>query len=635
MLNTLRSSAHGLVAKILLSLLCLSFVIWGIDDVITNPDRNKTLARVGGTSITTDQFLRSLHSETENIRRLMGDNYSPEALKNLHVEGYVLQNLISRRLLQLESQDLGLIPGDVDVVRRIRSNPSFQDSKGNFDKAIFEAMLRNINQTEKSYVDSLREDMSINLLLDTLASGIPQSDFAAPTLLHAREEGRQITLYTLTDSVVPAIAAPTDEELQDYYDTHPAEFTAAERRTFSYVTLTHENLGAKAAPSEADLRAAYQERIEDYKRPERRGVMQLLYSSEAQANKAYDLVKSGKALPAVAAQIEPLNKNAIAMGKVERHNIFDNAADEVFSLKEGETTGPIQSPFGWHIFNVTSIEPPSTASFEEVRPALEKDMQQRHGDEALTELANKVEDALAGGASLAEAAQEFKLKLATVGPVTAQGLDASGKKAALPDLDKILETAFKTEENGQSPVMTSKGGTYYLLSVDKLEAEHIRPLAEMRDAAVKAWQKKERATKLAELAKQAGEEFAGSNNARAALIAKYKMQALGKSTIKRASHAANNVPLPPQLVGDVFGRKLGEGTGAYMNGEGAYLVAVADASVPITAPEKDPKLSASLADIKRNLKAVKQNEILDEYTQYLRGKFPVTVYDDVLRAVNG
>ncbi len=632
MLNTIRSSTHGIVVKILLGLVCLSFVIWGIGDMGKNPRSNRTLATVGGTEITTDQYMRALHGETENIRRLMGDSYTPEALKGMNVEGYVLENLVNHRLLQLESTNLGLIPSDVDVVRRIRSNASFQDSKGNFDKAIFESMLRNTNMNEKTYTDQLREDMGINILLDSLASGMPSLDAAAPTLLGAREEGRAITLYSMNDSIVTSIPTPDDAALKTYYDANPHEFTAPELRELSYVTITAADIAKNAVSSDDDLRAAYNEHIEEYKHPERRNVQQLLYSSEAQAKQASDMLKSGKTLAETAAKIQPLNKNAISMGLVEKHNIFDSAADTVFSMNKGDISAPIQSPFGWHVFTVSAIEPPSVSSFDEMRPTLEKDLQQRNNDEALSKLTNQIEDAIAGGSSLGEAAAQFNLKIAKLPPVTSEGNDESGKKAAIPALDKFLDTAFKAEEKTESPVMASKGGIFYIVRVESVAPEHLRPLKEVHDLAVKGWQKQQRAIKLAEIAVKAGEEFSGPG-VKAAAIGKYKMQSLGDGIIKRSTHVAHDISLPPQLVSDIFGRKPGEGSLAYLTNNGTYLLAISQNVVPVAAADKDPRLAASLADIRRNLQTVKQNEVVDEYTQYLRNKFAVKINNDVFQAV--
>jgi hypothetical protein len=91
--------------------------------------------------------------------------------------------------------------------------------------------------------------------------------------------------------------------------------------------------------------------------------------------------------------------------------------------------------------------------------------------------------------------------------------------------------------------------------------------------------------------------------------------------------------LPPPLVQDIFSRPLNEGTAAYRASDSSYLLAVADSIVPAGSPDRDPRIAASLAELKRDLHSVKQNEIMEEYTAYLRGRYPVKIHDDVLRSV--
>lgn len=630
MLKTFRSSVHGVVAKILLGLLFLSFVVWGVDDMIRNPDRNVTLATVGGTRITSDQYARAMRTETENIRRLMGENFSPDALKNMNVSNYVLQNLINYRLLMLESQALGLIPGDVDVVRRIRANPMFQDSRGNFDKAIFESMLRNLNTSEKNYVDNLREEMGINILLDTLASVNPVSEEAAPTLLHAREEGREVQLYAMNTDMVTALPAPNAEELQAYYKDNAARFTAPELRSFRYVTMSAADVKPPAEGDTEELRNLYDQRAADFRRPERRSVEQLLYTSEESAKKAYELAKKAKSLDEVAAQTDAMNKKNVNMGLIERDKVLDVAADAVFTMKAGDVSKPVQSPFGWHVFRVASIEPAKTLTFDEARPQLEQELRQRSADDGLTTLANQVEDALAGGSTLDEAAKQFGLKVKETPLVTASGLNAAGEKAKdLPTLDKFLDTGFKTDEKTESSVISSAGGVFYVLRVEKLEPEHLRPYEEVKSQVLSSWQQLERGKKLDELAAQMSKDFEGTKEG-GSLASKYHLKSLGKQVVKRGSRNVAGIALPPVLINEIFRRQLGEGTRAHAISGGTYIVAVVERAVPMGSPEKDQRLTSSLAEIRRSLAATAQSEIIDQYTTFLRNKYSVKVDDQVL-----
>lgn len=631
MLDQFRSSIGSLWAKILLTFLVLSFGIWGIGDVVTHGARDAAVAKVGSKAITISDFQRSIQMEGERLRRIMGEDFNQAMLKNPIVVRSTLQRLINQSLLTQEAETMGLIPSDADVVRLIRGNPVYQDSSGNFDKGIFQGMLQRANISEKTYIEGLRSEIGLNLLVETMTANVPVSDTAAKVLLEAREEGRNMTLYALKPSMIGNVPAPGEEQIKAYYESHSREFTAPEYRTVSYVTLSADNV--KPESGDTDLQALYKERMDDFRHPERRKVEQLLYSSEEDARKASDMLKSGKSFEQVAKETNVMNKNSVSLGKVEKNAVLEAAADKVFSLPAGGVTEPIQSPFGWHIFHVSEVEPPSVSTLEEVRPQLEKEAAQRGIDAALNKLANQLQDTLAGGTPLQDAAKEAGLKVMTVGPVDHQGktLENAPSKE-IPDLEKFLEVAFKTDEKTESPLTSSKNGVSYVLRVDKVIPERLRTLDEVRGLVVAGWQKEERDKRLSELADTIGGQFAKADE-RAAAIEKYHLQPVMTTQIKRGSHTAGDISLPPQLVNDVFMSKPQQGTKAYRGRNGEYLLAVLNNIAPAAMSDKDPKIVSELADIHDRLKKTGETEILHQYTQYLSGKYPVTVNDTVLQAV--
>ena len=633
MLDTLRESVSSIWTKILLALLVLMFGVWGIGDVVRNPSAKVTIATVGDATITSDEFLRAMRRQAERIKSIMGDSYSADMLKDPALAHNVLLQLINNTLLRQESEALGLIPSDADVVRHIRANPAFADKKGNFDKALFEGALKNSSTSETTYVNKLRQDMAISLLVDTLTATAPLLDIAPRTVLEAREEERNIFLYTLKPALITNIPAPSDAELKAYYDGHKSEFTAPEYRIASYVTLSPTNLGSDIKVTEKELMAAYNERKEEFKKPEMREVEQLLYASEEKATKASELIKGGKDFEQVAKETDILNKNATALGKIERSKIIETAANTVFSLAKGGVTPPIKSPFGWHIFHVTNLYPPSVSPFEEVKPLLEKDLSQRDADQALNKLANQFQDELAGGSPLAEAAKAYNLKILSVGPIDRQGNTAEKTKSKdIPELDKFIDVLFKTDEKSDSPMATSKGGAYYIMHVDKIIPERLETMDESKISLLAAWKKEVQGKRLAELAKDIGTKFVQAAD-RNAVIAKYNLQPIKTAKIKRNAHTADDVPLPPALVADIFSRKIQEGSTAYPTGNGDYMLAVLDSILPMLHPKNDLNSALELQNTTKDIESSVKNEILQQYVQVLSKKYAVSINESALQAV--
>lgn len=459
MLNSLRSIAGSWSAKILLLLLVVSFGVWGIGDVLRTSGRNPTIATIGATEISAAEYLHALHREAENLRASMGGDYSPDMLKNPMLNGWVLRQLVNNALMRQEADAIGLVPGDAEVVRRIRSDQMFQDNSGNFDKKIFEARLSGLGMSEKNYVKELKAELATSILMDTLTGTIPVPATEVRTLLEAREERRSVTVYALTPELVSNVAVPDEKQIKAYYDAHSKEFTVPEYRNLSYVAMTAADVRKDAPVSQDQLKAAYNERIDEFKRPERRTIEQLLFASEEQAKKAYDMAKGGTPFDDIAAQMPVLNKDTIMMGKVEKKDLILGADDAVFALPKDGVTTPIQSAFGWHVFHVTGIVPPATLSLEEARPTLEKELKQQNAENGLSHLTNAFEDALAGGNTLAEAARDQGLKVLTVGSVDHQGNAQNGRpNRALPDLDRFLDKMDYADN--PNVILTERGASF-------------------------------------------------------------------------------------------------------------------------------------------------------------------------------
>ncbi len=530
MLNQMRSGAGNIAAKILLALLILSFALWGVGDMIAHPSSNANLATVDGTAISAQSYAATLARENERIKQSMGTNYSPELLAGMNIPGMVLERQINRALLRQETQDLGLFPSDLDITARIAKTPAFQQN-GRFSKPAFLDTLRRNNMSESMFVEQLRQDMAINLLLQSMASLPPVPEIAVRVIDAALAEQRSATLYTLPVASLP-VAAPEEADLATYHKDHASEFSEHEYRDISYIVIHPADLSKNHKVSDDDLRKAYNERIDEFKRPEHRQIEQLLYASEDEAKKAADMLDAGKSAADVAKATDALNKKAVSLGDKAESDIIDEAASAVFALKEGEHTAPIKSSFGWHLFRVGKIMDGSTIPFDEARARLEKDAEHDTGDNAINDLSNQLTDALAGGNSMQEAAKELGLSVQTIGSIDATGTTKDGSAKTLPELDNFLPTAFKLDDKGASGLLTSKGNVYYMLHVDRVIPSRVKALDEVKSAVIDGWKKEMRNQKAGELAVELASKLKDTST-RSAIVNEYNLHVSSLAPVKQ------------------------------------------------------------------------------------------------------
>ena len=94
------------------------------------------------------------------------------------------------------------------------------------------------------------------------------------------------------------------------------------------------------------------------------------------------------------------------------------------SCRPASRSAPIKTSLGWHIVEVTAVEPGQVQAFAEAKDRLAADLKREKAVESLIDLGNKLEDALGRGATLQEAAGELGLPLRTIETIDARGQDA-------------------------------------------------------------------------------------------------------------------------------------------------------------------------------------------------------------------
>ncbi len=620
MLNTIHSLAKGFGAKLLLVLLVLSFAVWGIGDMINAPARNQTVAKVGDLSVSEGTFRQSLGREAEKIRRALGDDYSPQVLADLKIPQQVLKMMVGQLLMQQEVGKLGLSIPDDAVAKFIRNNPAFQDGKGNFNKEMLRQRLANAGLTEKAFIEQLRRQETSKMVLDSLTAETAVHDAAVKTLYLSRNQKRDVSIYVLDSSMMKDVKTPGKEAVETFYKENSQLFMVPEYRTISYLTFTADNVKKIVTVSDADIEAAYEERLEEFRHEERRTVEQLLYSTEDKAKEAAAMAKEGKSFAEVAEATNAVNKKSLSIGTITQKTMFEGAGEKVFALAEKDISEPIQSPFGWHVFRVAKIEPASVDSLEMVHDKLKKDVMVQKQEEAIGTFANTLEDTFAAGGTLQDVSKEHGLSVTTLPAIDRQGKTADGRDATLPKLDKFLDIAFKLDEKTESSVTFAKGGTYYVLRADKIEAERVRPLEEVMDQATRLATQALQQVQLANMITDLAAEFADPAK-RSGVINRYGIAAKPAESVKRTDSKIAGLQLPEIFVADMFVRGAGDATAAYALPDGSYAIAVVKNIIPAALPSD----ASAFATTRKDVAHAFTNEIMDEYMSSLAARYPVEI----------
>lgn len=616
MLQAIRSKATSLVVKILFGVLIVTFGIWGIGDIFRNRSVDTSVATVAGEQIGAAQLQQSVRADIDRLRRSSGGaSLTMEQAKQLGVVDAALNRLIESAVLADETDRLNIRIGNDAVRKAIVDNPAFRGSNGQFDRNVYNQILAANRLNDAQYEQLLRSDLERDELTISLTEGVRPPTELADAIYRAEAERRVADVVVLPPSAAPAPPKPSEQDLAAYYKARPNAFRTPERRNFTLATLTINDVAASINVPDDKLKDAYQARLDEFHTPETRQLQQMLLPDKTKADAAETQLAAGKPFAAVAKAVAGEDASTLDLGWMRRPDLPQALADATFTAKQGAVTQPIQDSFGWHIVRVNAIKPEQTQSFDQVKTKLRQEVARDMAGDQIAQVANHIDDALAGGGTFAAVAKQFGMKTTTISGIDAQGNLADGKAASLPQQKaKVLQAAFTTAP-GQSSELDDLGDDgYFIVHVDKTTPSGVPPLDQVRNQVATLWQAQQRSDALVTLAKQIADEVNAGQSLKA-VAAKRKLVVSSTGPVMRSG----NNKLSPAVIGPLFTLKLNTATFA-SSGDG-YVIA------QLTAIQKaNPATDKADVDaLSHRLAQQMQTEFLGEFSQALRARYPVEI----------
>lgn len=616
MLQAIRSKATSLVVKILFAVLIVTFGIWGIGDIFRNRNVDTSVATVAGEQIEAAQLQQSVRTDIDRLRRASGGaSLTMDQAKQLGIVDAALNQLIESAVLADETDRLNIRVGSEAVRKAITDNPAFRGSNGQFDRNVYNQVLAANRLNDAQYEQLLRSDLERDELTISLTEGVRPPKELVDAIYRAQAERRVADVVMLPPSAAPTPPKPSEQDLAAFYKARPDAFRTPERRTFTLATLTIDDVAAGINVTDDKLKNAYQARLDEFHTPETRQLQQMLLPDKAKADTAEAQLAAGKPFAAVAKTVAGEDASTLDLGWMRRQDLPKALADATFTVKQGAATQPIQDSFGWHIVRVNAIKPEQTQSFDQVKAKLRQEIARDMAGDQIAQLANHIDDALAGGGAFAAVAKQFGMKTTTITGIDAQGNLADGKVASLPQPKaKVLQAAFATAL-GQSSALDDLGDDgYFLVHVDKTAPSGVPPLDQVRDRVATLWQAEQRGEALANLAKQIADQVNAGQSLKA-IAAKRKLVVSSTGPVTRSGGGK----VSPAMIGPLFGLKLN--AASFAPASDGYAV------VQLTAIQKaDPAADkATVEALSHQLAQQMQTEFLGEFSQALRAHYPVEI----------
>jgi peptidyl-prolyl cis-trans isomerase D len=480
---------------LVMGVLIISFAIWGIADIFKGFGQS-SLAKVGGTEISTEQFRQIYTDKLQQLGRSFGRPLTPEQARAFGLDRQVLQQTIAEAALDEEARRMGLAQSPEETMRLIYSDPNFQGLGGKFDPARFQAMIRQFGYSEQRYLAEQRRVGLRRQIAGAVSAGLVPPQVLIEALIRYQTEQRSIDFVKLDAAQAGTIDPPSPEALAAYFEDRKTQFRAPEYRKLSFVVISPEELGKWTEVSDEDAKKIFEERRDRLGTPEKREVSQIVFANEGEAQAARARLTSGTSFDDLAKE-RNLNLSDVDLGMITKKAIIDPAiADAAFSLPSGEVSQPIQGRFGVALVKIGKIEPGVTPTFESVAAQVKKEIATERARAKVSEIQNKMEDERSGGANVVEASQKLGLTPVTIEAVDRSGRLPDGQPAAnIPRGLDVVSQAFNSDVGvDNEPIQF--GGGYVWYDVLGITPSRERSLDEVRSQVEAKWREDQISSKL-------------------------------------------------------------------------------------------------------------------------------------------
>src|SRR5215207_9903876 len=296
MLRGMRKASSNWLGKIVMAVvmgvLIVSFGIWGIADIFKGFGQS-TLAKVGRTEISTDQFRQIYNDRLQQIGRQFGRPLTQEQARAFGFDRQVLQQTIADAALDEEARRMGLGLSEAEIMRTIYNDPNFKGIGGQFEPGRFQAAIRQFGYTEQRYLAEQRRVSLRRQISGTITAGLEPPKLLVDALTRFQNEQRSIDYINLDAAQAGTIDPPSPETLAAYFDERKTQFRAPEYRKLSFTVITPDEIGKWTTVSDEEARKIFDQRKDKLGTPEKREVSQIVFPSMDEAQAARGRIGSG------------------------------------------------------------------------------------------------------------------------------------------------------------------------------------------------------------------------------------------------------------------------------------------------------------------------------------------------------
>jgi peptidyl-prolyl cis-trans isomerase D len=365
---------------------------------------------------------------------------------------------------------------------------------------------------------------------------------------------------------------------------------------------------------ERDLRTAYEARSDEFIQLPSRLVERVIFPSQEMAENAMEAITEQATTFEEVVENRGLTLQDVDLGDMTEEELGE-AGPVVFSLQEPGVIGPAQTDLGPALFRVNAILGGNVQSFDAVRAQLKLDVALERAVSQIADIAEQVDDLLAGGATLEDVTAETDLQLATVNwHVQSEG--------DISDYEEFQTAAAAVTADDFPALKSLSDSGIFALRLDGELPEELQPLASVRDAAVESWTAQQIQQQLLAMAERIAPQVSLD-----APLASFGLTENLQDDMNRSDSVDGT---PPALVMKAFETELGR---AAVLDAGDGVIIVIPRAIHV-ADFEDPQVQSLQKILGNRIDSTLARDVFEAFSNAARGAVDVEINPTALRSVN-
>ncbi len=491
MLENIRENSQGVVAKIILGFVILTFALAGIGSYTNSVDTS--VAEVNGEKISQADFEKAYQNQRNRMAQQFGDMFetlSSDANYMANFRKSVVDNLINQTLVDQASSDMSIRVSDQRIKKTIREMTEFQVD-GVFDNNRYLALINQAGFYQSSdFRDYLRVEMSRRQLTQALVA----SEFGLPyqesQLIALQNQKRDIRFASISAKQFEQGIEVSEAEINDYYLANQARFENQEKVKVDYITIDVNDIAKTVNVTDEDISTYYQENIANYRKEEQRRISHILIElgedesvAQTQIESIQTKLNNGDDFATLAQELSADTFSGENGGDLDwfETGIYGEVFDEaVLALTEvGSVTDIVKSEAGLHLIKLTELQVEEVKALSDVKEELAVTVSTQKAQDKFFELQQEAAQlSFEFPDSLDDAANAVDSKVNT-----SIWLSRFGNVAPF-DNPKVIEAAFSDmiiHEQLNSDIIEVNDNLAVVLRLNEYQAAQVKPLTEVSE----------------------------------------------------------------------------------------------------------------------------------------------------------